>query len=185
MWPTGLSPERIARYERNFATMLPWFPEKVENFLDIGSGTGGIALLVSKHFPDATVHLIDSETAQPSWTSYRADGEPWADVNAAKGLIEKGSGAVVHGYSPGSVKDLPACELIYSICSWGHHYSIDTYIDLVKRTLKPKGVLIVDLRKGRVGETGFEVLKRKFDFVAKAGEGKKYDRTVWMGPSTS
>ena len=75
---------------------------------------------------------------------------------------------------------VPPCELVYSNCSWGHHYEIETYLELVLRVLKPGGTLIVDLRIGEVGAHGRSVLIRHFkpDAIL-ATSGKKYLRTVW------
>ena len=68
---------------------------------------------------------------------------------------------------------------IYSICSWGHHYPIETYLDLVCRCLRRGGTLIVDLRLWKL-DRGKAVLARYFGFVNAIGVlGKKYQRTVW------
>lgn len=169
----------VERYERTVAAMRPWLPEIVGRFLDIGSGTGGIAAMISGVYPYAEVNLIDGESAEQSWTSFRPDGAPWAAVEEAKQLVKAvRPSAAVYAYSP-PIIELPACGLIYSICSWGHHYPIETYLELVRRSLKPGGTLIVDLRKGRVGAHGREMLGQHFLFTANIGEGKKYDRTVW------
>lgn len=72
------------------------------------------------------------------------------------------------------------CELIYSNCSWGHHYPIETYLDLARRSLRAGGVLIVDLRRGEKAEHGERVLGDHFGRLGTIeSPGKKYLRTVW------
>lgn len=183
---TGLAPQHVAhhmgRFERTFESMKPWLPAQVENFLDIGCGLGGVAIHVARHYPGAVAHLIDGAGEIGKWTSYREDGKPWADVRVAVRLFRKHCPAAeVLAHPPLDSAVVPPCELVYSNCSWGHHYPIDTYLGLAGRVLKPGGRLIVDLRLGRVGEYGAAQLEAHgFTLVwTIAAEGKKYARTVW------
>ena len=182
---TGTSVEqaerRLGRYELTFQSMRPWLPTGlVLNFLDIGCGTGGVAMLVTHHYPGATAHLMDGDAAGEKF-SYRADGKPWADVGMALGLFSKYlPGRAVRAWPPDPEAKVPPCDLIYSNCSWGHHYPISTYLGLACRSLRPGGTLIVDLRIGPLGEAGRTALARHFEPVATIDQhGKKYQRTVW------
>ena len=183
---TGLSDMHAAhhaeRYRRTFETMLPWLPEQdaVTHFLDIGCGYGGVAMWMARHYPDAVAHLIDGDGGD-KWVGYRADGQAWSDVRLAARLFAKHSpGRVFKTYTPYPAMTMTIpCELIWSNVSWGHHYPIETYLDLVLRSLKAGGTLIVDLRIGDVGEHGEEVLSRHFQRKGTAHAGKKYTRTVW------
>lgn len=172
---------RISRYERTFRSMEPWLPRgDVRDFLDIGCGTGGIAILVAQHYPGARVNLIDGCSTGEKYT-YRPDGRPWGNVSVALSLFEKYfQGRAVLAWPPDPSHTIP-CELIWSNCSWGHHYAIETYLGLARRSLKLGGTLIVDLRLGEVGKRGRNALRTCFEYVADidVGIGKKYARTVW------
>ena len=181
---TGLSDLHAAhhagRYENTFQTMLPWLPPvgAVRDFLDIGCGYGGVAMWMAGRYPDATAHLIDGDGSE-KWVGYREDGQAWADVRIAVRLFEKHCpGRAVKAYRPDPAKTIP-CDLIWSNVSWGHHYPIETYLDLALRSLRAGGTLIVDLRLGEVGEHGEDVLARHFIRKGTAHTGKKYTRTVW------
>lgn len=184
---TGTSIEqaenRIRRYERTFLSMKPWLPASdVNNFLDIGCGLGLIAAHVAQHYPGATAHLIDGEEWQEKWTGYKDAGRPWADVKLALQLFAKHfPGSAVRAHTPDPLgPTIGPCEVIYSNASWGHHYPIETYLELVLRSLKPGGTLIIDLRIGHVGEHGRAVLAKHFEHVTNIeAAGKKFDRTVW------
>ena len=175
----SFTPEQEERFLRNFENMKPHLPEGVSAFLDIGSGLGGIAGHVAKHYPEAVAHLMDGAKAEASWTSYRPGGKPWACVFAAAQHVRRFSGSKVEAHVADPDETIP-CELIYSTVSWGHHYPIEVYLGLARRSLKPGGTLIVDLRLGEVGEHGREVLARHFKQAwADIHIGKKYARTVW------
>ncbi len=171
-----------SRPERTFLSMRPWLPRDAENFLDIGCGLGGVAMWTTRHFPRATAHLIDGEMQSQKWVSYQDGGQAWADVHIAVRLYAKHCpGREVRSWPPDPAQvTIPPCELIFSNCSWGHHYPIETYLDLVRRTLLPAGVLIVDLRKGDIGSHGADVLSRHFSRTGTIDVGeKKYIRSVW------
>ena len=170
----------VERYRRTFETMLPWLPEQgtVTRFLDIGCGYGGVAMWMARRYPGAVAHLIDGDGSE-KWVGYREDGQAWSDVRLAARLFAKHCpGREVHAHPPDPAQTIP-CELIWSNVSWGHHYPIETYLDLALRSLRPNGTLIVDLRLGEVGAHGEEVLARHFLRKGAAHTGKKYTRTVW------
>ena len=167
------------RFERTYLAMRPWLPEGVRDFLDIGCGRGVIAIWVARHYRTATAHLIDG-VDERSHQVWHTDGVPWRDVNIALRAFAKHCPEIaVKAWPPDPALTIP-CELIYSNCSWGHHYPIETYLGLVHRSLKPGGTLIVDLRLGAPAEHGQALLDRHFNRAGTIeSPGKKYLRTVW------
>lgn len=168
-----------SRFERTFNEMRPWLPDTVSAFLDIGCGTGAIAIHIARHYRTACAHLIEGseDAAHGAW---HTDGKPWRDVRGALAAFEKHCPEISVRAWPPDPNLTILCELIYSTCSWGHHYPIETYLGLATRSLRPGGTLIVDLRIGSPAEHGQEMLAKHF---ARAGTipapGKKYLRTVW------
>lgn len=167
------------RFERTFNAMKPWLPASVKDFLDIGCGRGAIAVYVARHYRTATAHLMDGDHEEPP-QSWRTDGVAWRDIKGAlQAFATDCPGIPVKAWPPDPALTIP-CELIYSNCSWGHHYPIETYLDLVTRSLKPGGTLIVDLRRGEHAEHGEAVLAGRFTRRGTIeSPGKKYLRTVW------
>ena len=180
-WPQPLPAEdQPERWRRTFAGMRPWLPERAGAFVDIGCGSGGIAALVAKHYGNATAHLIDSTELRPKWAGYREGGEAWDDVETAAALVRAHCpGVECRAWPPDPALTIPA-DLIYSICSWGHHYQIETYLALAVRSLRPGGILIVDLRNV-LTEHGSAVLSESFVSIGTVPNltPKKYVRTVW------
>ena len=167
------------RYERTFNSMRPWLPAACRDFLDIGCGRGGVAAWVALHYRTATAHLMDGDRELKP-RAWRTDGVAWRDVNLALDVFARHCrGIAVKAWPPDPTLTIP-CELIYSTCSWGHHYPIETYLDLAKRSLRPGGILIVDLRLGERAAHGESVLSRHFNRAGTIdAPGKKYLRTVW------
>lgn len=190
---TGTSVEqaeaRTTRSRRHYEMMRPWLPERCDAFLDIGCGLGGIAAWVAHHYPLAMAHLLDGAAPAEKWGGYRDDGQPWADVHFAGQLFARHCpGRVAVAWTPESVAREgfreQRFELVYSNCSWGHHYSIDTYIAPVARSMANGATLIVDLRVGDIGERGALLLRRHFAPVnEEVYVGKKYRRSVWRRAS--
>ncbi len=52
---------------------------RVRNVLDIGSGTGLIALMLAQRFPDATVHALEPEKTAYALSRYNFSRSPWAE----------------------------------------------------------------------------------------------------------
>ena len=176
---------RAERYEQTFLSMRRWLPKTpVLNFLDIGCGTGGVAIWVARHYPEASTHLIDG-AAWGEKFSWRDDGTPWADVGLALQLFKKHLPNRYVKAWPASPRRpaIPKCDLIYSNCSWGHHYPIRTYLELVKKTLRPGGTLIVDIREGSSGHGELSQFFTPITIIDVLG--KKYLRTVWRGKGSS
>lgn len=187
---TGTSIEqaqaRAARWQRHYEIMRPWLPEKCWAFLDVGCGLGGIAAWVSNHydgFPGA--HLLDGQAGADKWGGFRPGGKPWASVHFAADLfrLHTGGRACVPWW-PEKVGEQGFGEhwfdLVYSTCSWGHHYPIATYLDPVRRAMPSGATLIVDLRLGEIGDEGALLLQDDFELLHGAiCVGKKYRRAVW------
>lgn len=181
---TGSSVEqalfRLARYHNTFDSMQPWIATlTVKSFLDIGCGLGGVAAHVARYFPRADIHLLDGD-ALGVRAVYSDKTVPWADVNVAVKVVRAiNPQRRIFGWRPSDVEKIPPCNFIYSNCSWGHHYSIETYLQLVSSLLAKDGVLIVDLRKGGIGIQGSVLLSSRFKKVFEMDDGKKYIRTIW------
>jgi SAM-dependent methyltransferase len=131
-------------------------PTQVENVLDIGCGLGLINLALYNHYNgNININLLDKTNTISEDTSVRGFNKEYVFYNSMDATVEtltsNGVAATaLHAYEV-SDESLQAIEgkqfdLIMSFLSCGWHYSIETYVELIKKTLKADGVLILDIR---------------------------------------
>lgn len=146
------------------AQIRPFIPSKVDHIVGIGSGMGGLELLIwlGRAPPKPTLTIIDktgdgkvqagfvdkmatftnTEIASEFMQMNGMDGEKLMFVEPL--IIEKGAFNVVE----------PA-DLVVSFLSWCHHYPVAAYGEFVKDRVRQGGVVIVDIRNGTDGVKQF------------------------------
>ncbi len=146
-----------------------WLPETCNAILDIGCGMAGIDVLLYRHYVEPRLFLLDGDgqvESQADKINFHPEGmKPFNDMAVMKELLS------VNGVDEEKVSPLPIAyqgslihvDLCISLLSWGWHYSVGTYLDLVRHSLRPGGRLILDVRAGQGGEraladAGFELL---------------------------
>lgn len=149
-----------------------YLPEKATSILDIGCGLGLIDLAVYEHYDKSCkLSLLDKTNTIDENTSVRGFNQKYVFYNSLQStkntLVDNGvSFEDINTFevSEESVQELAECEfdVIMSLLSCGWHYPIETYVDLIKKSLKPEGVLILDIRH----DTGqLEYAKKHFELV--------------------
>jgi SAM-dependent methyltransferase len=131
-------------------------PTQVENILDIGCGLGLIDLALYNHYNgNVSINLLDKTNTISEDTSVRGFNKEYVFYNSMDATVETltSNGVAENTLHAYEVNDdsLQAIEgkqfdLIMSFLSCGWHYSIETYVELIKKTLKADGVLILDIR---------------------------------------
>lgn len=131
-------------------------PTQVENILDIGCGLGLIDLALYNHYNgNISINLLDKTNTISEDTSVRGFNKEYVFYNSMDATVETltSNGVAENTLHAYEVNDdsLQAIEgkqfdLIMSFLSCGWHYSIETYVELIKKTLKADGVLILDIR---------------------------------------
>jgi hypothetical protein len=66
-------------------------------------------------------------------------------------------------------------NLVLSLISWGFHYPVSTYLDVVYEKMVPGSVLVIDVRRW---QGGLELIQKKFGNAKVVYEGGKHDRVV-------
>lgn len=145
----------LKRAEIHFNLIKDWLPAKVSSILDIGSGPAGIDVWLARHYGAIEINLLDGdrhiEAIGKNQVGFRAHTEAWKDRNEGARLVrEHAPDCVVKGHPPDPSLTIPA-DLIVSLRAWGHHFSVETYIGLVERSLRPGGRLILDIRNSTDG----------------------------------
>jgi SAM-dependent methyltransferase len=131
-------------------------PTQVENILDIGCGLGLIDLALYNHYNgNISINLLDKTNTISEDTSVRGFNKEYVFYNSMDATTETLTSngvteTALHAYEVNdeSLKIIEGkqFDLILSFLSCGWHYSIETYVELIKKTLKSDGVLILDIR---------------------------------------
>lgn len=141
--------ERILKYMKEGDTLL-----------DIGCGLGFLDIYVNHHLPNSKFVLLDKKDESSHSLKKLANG--WHKsaetfkISADTHLVTK-EFCELNGLTDEKTTYLDVSEsdripdssvdIICSRKSWGFHYPFDTHLSLVKRVLKPSGIVIIDVRR--------------------------------------
>jgi len=167
--------ERMA-YE--YASIKNWLPNDCHVTLDIGCGIGGIDIELARQHGTGISHLLDGDGTGQRKNGLKEADKPWGDVTIAYDFVRANvlTGHVVKAHYPWK-PFVDAVDCIISIRSWGHHYPVDTYLNLAKRTLSVGGCVIMDLRHPGAGREEME--ENGFAFLGTAAQSEKCARLVF------
>ncbi len=175
--------KRFDQIEREFEHLNPFLPGEAPRVLDIGCGLAAMSVRIVRELGADGVDflgLMDGKGDQElRRVGYSAETRPWFDVKLSLAFARANlpSGVKAVPVEPDPAESWPAADLVVSFKSWGHHYPVSTYLDFVGRSLKPGGLLILDLRKGRSAD---EALKEAgYHYVAQPWSTEKLDRYVF------
>lgn len=118
--------------------------------IDIGCGTGiSNALLKQDH--DLRATLIDIEETPAQYHKWNADGAGYASLADAKAFLCANGfkTSEVTTINPRKAAATLACvegDLVTSFISCGFHYPVNDYVDLMLKTMKTGGTVILDIR---------------------------------------
>lgn len=140
---------------KDYDMIKDYLPSKVNNSLDIGCGLGLIDIALYNHYDNINLHLLDKTNIIDENTSVRGFNKEYIFYNSMDStkdtLISNGvnkDNIFTYEVSEDNLKKINQnqYELILSLLSCGWHYSLETYVDLIKNTLSQDGVLILDIR---------------------------------------
>jgi SAM-dependent methyltransferase len=174
-YPIDHQIERSKRQLKTVKRLLDLY--KPKSMLDIGCGLGVSSIMIAKYSDMDYLALLDGDGSGELFSDYRTDAPPWNDVRIAgdmaranldeKCIVE----AFVQSRLPADLT-IPV-DLIVSFKSWGTHYPVNTYLPLAARSLKPGGLVVLDLRpddeffrieqRAAVERAGFELVERAGD----------------------
>lgn len=149
-----------------------YLPTEASSILDIGCGLGLIDLAIYKHYEDnCKLYLLDKTNSIEEGTSVRGFNQKYIFYNSLEStrVTLTDNGVASEDVNTFEVSDEAVAELsnqqydvILSLLSCGWHYPLETYVELIQKTLKPDGVLILDIRH----DTGqLEYAKEHFELV--------------------
>lgn len=164
-------------YERNtlerLNNILPHIPEDVSSILDVGSGLGGIDILLYRWF-DCKPHitLLDGSSFGSIVLKH---AEPF---NSAAAALDFQLANGVNNVSFMEHDNLKPAkfDLIVSFRAWCFHIAPVTYLEYVKASCHPGTVLIIDIRKEDGARFWRDQIRKSFTYVTTIEEGKKHER---------
>ena len=183
----ALFQSRIARLftqdmNKEFLTLKDSLPSHVGKILDIGCGVAGIDVLLYHHYGGkADIYLLDKSVLDKNVFYYFEEtGSFYNSLSLAKQLL------VLNGVSQEKIYTQEATDenqvlfgenfdLVISLISWGFHYPVSTYLNVVYEKMRSGGILILDVRKDTDGE---ELLKKKFGTTSTLLDEEKYKRLL-------
>lgn len=161
--------------------ILDWLPLNPKAILEIGPGSGWLALEMAEKFPDAVIHLMDGDGTASRRASYREKMEAWNDrQDAIDYVLERIPRVNLVAHGPDPKKTIPV-DAIVSLQSWGYHYPVETYLPLARRSLTLGGRIILDHRLNHQRARGGEQVMQAAGYkrLAVLDEKFKYQRVVW------
>ena len=161
--------------EKDFKLIKDYLPKNCESILDIGCGLALSNIPIYKKYKKCEINLLDK-------TDFKNERNDFSNKNkkghgfhkkyffynsmdaALNTLINNDiSKEDVKLYEVGNHDELflKKYDIISSILSCGWHYSIETYLDLMFKTLKPNGIIIIDIRHSEINQ--LEIVKKYFN----------------------
>jgi len=154
------------------------FLDQTQRLVDLGSGMGGIDLVIKQHHPHIDIALLDGEEVEPGeHYGYKENLKFYSNNTVAKKFFIDNK-LTVKFYTANDNLVL-ACDTLISLNSWGFHYPINRYLKFVKNN-QPK-IIILDIRFGRQNLQDLEDLGYQYHSTLRTWDSKK-SRVVLFDP---
>jgi len=146
--------EYIAEMEKEFKLMLPFLSKECNSILDIGCGIAGIDVLLSKHYDNPKLYLLDGDFKNPDivYGFTKNTKSIYNSLLATKDMMEKNH---ISNYKILTLNSglnlMENIDIIISTLSCGYHYPVDTYLEKINKILSKNGILIIDIRENTDG----------------------------------
>ena len=158
--------------EETFQNIKSYLPQSVSSILDVGAGMAGIDVMLANKYPKAKITLLDKngfDQRKRLWgwnTTADSFGEYCNFEQTQKILTQNNIKAQFVDVGKERFPE-QKFDLIISFLSWGFHYPVSTYANLIKSPC----TIILDVRKGHDDKSLGE---EKIIFSA-----EKYERKVF------
>lgn len=171
-------------YERDlwgtYVEMRPHLPARCNRILDVGSGLGGIDILLFRHYEGMTgITLLDGLNDPPVMDKH---AKTFSNGQAAADFMRRNEVPSAHVWlaDPSAADVLvggPLYDLVVSFGSWCFHYPPAVYLERVIQASHPGTVFVLDVRRDK-GEWTSQVLER-FREIASLRVSAKFARGVY------
>ena len=169
---------------REFETIRPHLPERIETVAGIGAGIAGLEAHLSSHLAQLgrerpEIFLVDKSGLGEVFYGYQETATAYNSLEVARELLTDNGHpqeqiTLIDASAPEDIV-LPDLDLVTSLIAWGFHFPVATYLDSVYVSLRNTGVLIMDVRKGTDGR---EVLSTRFKTVTVILDELRFERVL-------
>lgn len=132
-----------ASLQKLFDNIRPHLPEDCGSILDIGSGLGGVDILLARHFGGATVGLLDGTDCPPHT---HAANLPFSNAAVAMDFHAKNDSKFVSCYWP-APPPAEHFDLVVSFAAYAFHIAPFEYLGMLLNVVRPHTVMVFDVRK--------------------------------------
>ena len=142
-----------AAIKEDFQTLYSALPRRCDSILDIGSGLGGIDVLLARSYGARASHphfcLVDGVDDPPVMTLHR---ETFSNRAVALDFLRVNGVEDVEYLGPDvfrAEKPTRTFDLVLSLGAWCFHTPPELYLEAVKRRVHRDSILILDVRKDK------------------------------------
>lgn len=133
-----------------FLTIKKFINTNDKFFLGIGSGIGGLELLINRNFKDKNYYFIErnyvSKKVKYGWGGM-VNKEAYNNLELQKNFLKinnmNESQINIYDYDKNDLPEIKF-DVIISLFSLDYHYDFDIYIDYLKKVSKPETKIIFD-----------------------------------------
>ena len=161
-----------------FDRLEPYLPKQCDSILDVGSGLGGIDILLNRYYGgDCHVTLLDGVDDKPFVERHAATFNSMAVAREFLGA--NGVARIDHIDANAAHRAAPRFfDLVVSFKSWCFHYEPAAYMWLVKgASISRRTKIILDIRRERAD--WFTQLSTEFRYVDMIYTGTKFHCAVF------
>lgn len=135
--------------EAIFQNIRPVLPAGCGSVLDIGSGLGGIDILLSRHLGSSTHFcLLDGDNNDPEvkWSF-----QPHNSMSVAFDFLHKNGVTNVSSVEPGRLdtREKGEFDLVVSFAAYGFHIHPGNYLEDLKKVTHSGTVIILEVRRSK------------------------------------
>lgn len=160
---------------QSYESMLPHLPDRCASVLDVGSGLGGIDVLLRRHYaPEPVVTLLDGEDDEPVVELHR---RTFCSREAALAFQEANGGRAQYRSPHNLLPLLVPADLVVSTGAWCFHFEPSTYLEYVLENSAPGVTMILDVRNDKPSWLAY--LLNHLDCVDVAAVERKRTRRVF------
>lgn len=143
----------LENLERTYHEMAPWLPAQCRALLDVGSGLGGMDVLLRRHYEERgeapVVALLDGAEDPPKMKLHR---QTFNSMRMARNFqVKNGLFALrMQEYTPAAARFRQPFDLVVSFGSWCFHYPPAEYLPrLIESGTHAGTVFILEVRRDK------------------------------------
>ncbi|PDH17925.1 MAG: hypothetical protein CNA95_01975 [Pelagibacterales bacterium MED-G41] len=148
--PKLISQEYYKMMQEEFLIIKKFISSNDNFFLGIGSGIGGLELLINQNFKDKNYYFIErnyvSKKVKYGWGGM-ANNEAYNDLELQMNFLKinnmNESQINIYDYDKDDLPEIKF-DIVISLFSLDYHYDFNIYIDYLKKVSKPETKLIFD-----------------------------------------